>query len=138
MSLTFTQATDAILGRFKTAWDTTGLVAGYKGVEFDRPAGQVNWAFVMIEHAGSQQTTLGGNQNRDFNRFGTLRVQIHVPIGQGFTPAYPLAKVVVDAFEGVSESSSLWYRDVRIQEIDEDGGFERLQVLVDFSYDETK
>jgi len=138
MNLTFAQANDDILALLKAAWDPTGHEMFYDDIREQRETDQTPWAQVVVRHAAGQQDTLGGIGNRSFLRLGVVIVTINTPSGSGLSTAYALAKVVADAYEGVSSPNGVWFRNVRINELGRDGTFYRTNVLIDFEYSEMK
>ncbi len=138
MNLTFAQANDDILALLKAAWDQTGHEMFYDDIREQRETDQTPWAQVVVRHAAGQQDTLGGVGNRSFLRLGVVIVTINTPSGSGLSTAYALAKVVADAYEGVSSPNGVWFRNVRINELGRDGTFYRTNVLIDFEYSEMK
>lgn len=138
MNLTFAQANDDILALLKAAWDPTGHEMFYDDIREQRETDQTPWAQVVVRHAAGQQDTLGGVGNRSFLRLGVVIVTINTPSGSGLSTAYTLAKVVADAYEGVSSPNGVWFRNVRINELGRDGTFYRTNVLIDFEYGEMK
>lgn len=138
MSLTYKQANDDILALLKAAWDTTGHKMFWEGVRDQRETDQLPWATVVVRHATGQQDTLGGIGNRQFVRLGTMVVSIYTPSSSGLSEGYNLAKVVADAYEGVSSPNGVWFRNVRVNELGREGTFFQTNVVVDFEYYETK
>lgn len=138
MSLTYEQANNEILSLLKTAWDTTGHKMNWEGVRDQRETDMSPWATVVVRHAAGQQDTLGGVGNRQFLRLGTVVVTINTPSSSGLSEGYNLAKVVADAYEGVSSPNGVWFRNVRINELGREGTFFQTNVVVDFEYYETK
>mgnify|MGYP000046911348 CR=1 FL=1 len=137
--MTFEQAHDEILGMFKTAWDTTGYKASYTNVTPDFPDDPEPWARPKVKHhAGGSGSLTGASGSRRYERPGLLIVQIFVPKGEGLSEAYSLGKVIADAYEGQSSASGAWFRNIRPDEVGEDGDFEQLNMLIDFTYDEVK
>lgn len=83
--------------------------------DIDRPRAHV--AFSHTE-PGRASLTGGLGGKRRYQRSALLTVQIRAPIadGQGLSLSQKLAKLVADAYEGKS-LGSLWFRNVRVQEI---------------------
>lgn len=138
MSLTYAQANDEILILLKSAWDPTTHQLFYSNVRDEKEIDQSPWASVVVRHAAGQQDSLGGRGNRLFLRLGIMIVTINTPSASGLSDAYALAKVVSDAYEGVSSPNGVWFRNVRINELGRDGSFFQTNVIVDFEYTETK
>lgn len=138
MSLTYDQATNEILTLLKTAWDTTGHQMDWENTREQRETDNSPWASVVVRHVSGQQDSLGGLGFRSFIRFGVLIVTIRIPSGSGLSTGNTLAKVVADAYEGVSSPNGVWFRNVRINEQGRDGSNFVINVLADFEYTETK
>lgn len=139
MTLTYDQAKNEIQKVLYDAWNTTGYQIHFEEVYKERSANKDPWAVSQMRHYSGRQTTLcNADGEKRFTRQGVLTVQIFVPGGKGLSTAYNLGKVVSDAFEGVSNSSGVWFRSVRIREVGRDGEFFQLNVIVDFQYDEIK
>ncbi len=140
MSGTYNEGNIDILTLFKTAWDTTGFTALYPNVPGEPPKAQVPWARVTLQHTGGGQGSLSGALGtKKWDRNGVLIVQVFVPNGEGLSQAYSLAKIVTDAYEGVSSPlRGVWFRNARINEVGPDGEWFQVNALVDFMYDEIK
>lgn len=147
MSATFETAVDEMSKLFWEAWEPTGNPVHWPGVAFNVPGTDNSfippqdspWARFAVLHAtGGQRSLTGLGNKKKWGREGTLWVQIFVPIGSGLSTAYQLAKIVTDAYEGVSTPSCVWFRNARINEVGATGGYEQLNVRVDFTYDEIK
>lgn len=65
---------------------------------------------------------------------GTIFVQLFVPIGQGLTLGYTLARLVVQAYR--SARGAVWYRRQQFREAGNSGAFEQINVTVEFTYDD--
>ena len=138
MSLTYLEANDDILTLLKAVWDPTGHAMNYDNVREQRENDQSPWAWVAVRHVAGQQDTLGGQGYRLFLRIGLITVTINTPSSSGLSEGYNLAKVVADAYEGVTSPNGVWFRNVRINELGRDGAFFQTNVLVDFEYYEQK
>ena len=140
-----TDARDAILSHFKTAWDAqtspvpTVYYAGTRAGNEDLPNQTSPWVRISVAHAISGQATLGGVGNRRFRKVGTVTIEVRTPIERnGLTSNDRYVKVAVDAFEGestVSGGGTVWYRNVSAVEIGADGSWWLSNVTADFEYD---
>jgi hypothetical protein len=143
MSLTRIEAIDEIFALFKAAWDTTGY--GDR-VKYDNvasksvpPEGTNPWARVVLRHGASSQATLANEAGRRrFRRTGVLTIQIFILPGIGLTGDADLPTIVRNAFEGVTSSGGIIFRDVAINEIGSDGDYFQTNVVAFFEYDEIK
>jgi hypothetical protein len=143
MSLTRKAAISEMATIFKTAWDTTGYGTRVKydnvGVTTVPPSGVEPWARFTLRHAASEQATLSGVVgSRRFRRTGILVVGIFTPPGDGLSGATDLAKIIQDAYEGVTSPNGVIFRGVAINEVGPDGDFFQTNVVVNFEYDEVK
>lgn len=136
MSLTYAAARDEILTLFRTAWLANGSSAAvplfYDDVAKDAPSA-VSWARVTVRH------NTGGNDgigNRLRIRTGTVTIQIFTTFGEGLASVDVLGKVAVDAFHGKATSGGAWFRNVRLNEVGQDGKWFQTNVLADFEYNE--
>jgi hypothetical protein len=120
------------------AWTPTGYDLRWDDVQKQRDQSNDPWAVFVVKHATGSQKTLGGVGSRMFERTGIAIASIFTPTGNGLSDSYVLAKVVANAYEGKSSDNGVWFRNVRIQEIDSEGQFRQLNVLTDFEYTETK
>ncbi len=143
MSLTQTQARDAINAAFKAALDAynTANATSYAAVYQDVPTTPTTAAHfrVFINHGSGDQQTLAGVGNRRFSRAGVVIVQIMTPFGDGFTLADKLVTVPRNAFEGVSTSNGVWFRRVSPGiEAGKTGDFYQMNVTANFTYTERR
>lgn len=140
MSATYNEAKDAIIAVFKTAWDTTNLVAIYENVKGATPTTEDAWARVVMRHgtpfsAGSLSGALGVQR---FDRVGLFIVSIFIPNGEGLKQGYILGKTLADAFEGQDTPNAVWFRRASLNEIGPDGEWYQLNFIVEFEYEEIK
>ncbi len=149
--LTFEQARDAILTRFKTSWDlnTPSLNGGqpvyveYQNVvpgQSPLSVGHRPWARIRVAHTHSSQTAMGVVGNRVFTRLGQVVVQIFTPAGQqGLVLSDRLGIIAMSIFEGEETSESdIWFRDVTYREIGVDEAWYQANVSGMFEYRTTK
>jgi hypothetical protein len=147
VSLTFEQARDEMLTRFKTQWDAdTPAVNGgtVPTVEFTNieklvaPVIGAAWARVAVQHSEGFQATLGETGGRRFSRTGFVSVSIYVPTASGLALLDRLSKIAQDAFEGKATPGGVWFRNVRFREGTPEGAWFQGAVLADFEYDQVK
>lgn len=144
---TIMEAEDDTLARFKAAWDTVGHAVVYTDVPLDAAAEAatnpesatlVPWARVSIKNNTRTQATLAGPLGRRFDARGVFIAEIYTPAGDGLTLARILARLVEQAFEGVSTPNGVWYRNVRTNEVGPDGPWFHVNVIAEFQYDEVR
>ena len=137
LSLTYEEARDEIFSLLKTAWDTTGFPIKWPGKAFNKPEPASTYAELVFHHLAGGQMGFGSGSNM-WRRAGSLLFRVNVPMGEGFTDAYVLAKVIADAIEGNATPGGVWFRDTSIREGDEVGGYDRITVETIFEYTEVK
>lgn len=143
------QARDEILALFKTAWDagaeSSGIAVIYPDDGTQPPDAQETgkagsptpWARVSLIHAaGGTASLTGGLGIHKETSEGFLQCEIYVAPAQGLRQADRLAKIVKNAFRGQTTAGGATFRNVRHQEIGRDGAWVRMDVLVEFEYDE--
>ena len=152
MSLTLSQARDAINQKFWDDWNslagaqnggTVPLVRWQGEDDGDKPPATSPWARVTILHATSSQDVLGvAGGGRSFERTGSVIINIFAPLsgGQGLTQAEALAIIAQNAFEGQTAGAGdcIWFRNVTVNEIGPDGAWFQFNVTADFLYPENK
>lgn len=139
-------AIDSINGLFLAAWTAAPASQSADRIKWDNvgatstpPAGAEAWARFVLRHGPSAQATLSGTQgNRRFRRTGVITIQIFQPSGRGLTGGQDLAKIIQDAYEGVTTPDGVIFRGVQINEVGEDGDFFQTNVVTTFEYDEIK
>lgn len=149
--LTFEEARDYILDKFKLAWDTNSpAINGGTAPDIEysnlQPSqahlgkGNRAWARATVRHGSGEQRSFGTSGNRIFTRRGIVTIQIFTPAGkQGLVLADRLGKVAVDAFEGEETSTGdVWFRNVAYREIGVDGNWFQVNALAEFEYDAVK
>lgn len=136
--MTADEARDVMFTVFKTAWDSTEYA---ENVVYSDKAGAPSdapWARVTLRHATGRQASLAGAMGaKKWTQTGTIWVQVFAPVGFGSASAYTLATLVVNAFRD-AKGLSVWFRNPRMQEVGSSGAFEQINVLTDFTYDETR
>lgn len=96
------------------------------------------WVSIRVQHISGTQRSLGGLGCRRFERSGYIEIKVYTLSGEGFTKADPLATILVDALEGQTTTSGIWFRAVRASEGGKSGAFQRTIVTADFEYDQVK
>lgn len=146
----FEEASDEINELFLDAWTlNTPSICGYvpqvywKGLTPDQiPSKTAYWAKVGVYPVNSPQTALGMGTapqgNRRFTTYGNVIVQVMCPanLGDAYQIGKRLSQVAQSAFRRKSTPSNVWFRDARINPLDQKEGFERFNIVADFQYDE--
>ncbi len=137
--MTFDEARDVMVGVFYSAWKALAPApVVWTDVPEDVPETETEWARVTVRHAtGGQGSLAGADGAKRWDRSGTLFVQVFAPVGDGSTRAYSAAQLVANAFQD-ARGLSVWFRNIRINEVGTSGAFEQINVLVDFTYDDVR
>lgn len=125
-----------------TAWDAT-VKQYWEGVTVlgtSQPTSNDTWFRASARHiTGDQASLAGANGVRRWNRTGFITVQCFAPLARGSVQrATQLASVVRDALQGKQTESCIWFRNARINEIDEDRDWFNVNATIDFDYDELR
>lgn len=135
--MNITEARDAILTLFRVAWlaDATSqnVPLYYWDVTADAPTDD-EWARVTVRHLTGGNAAIG---NKLFERTGVVTVQIFTQFGTGNVLSDELAQIAVNAFDGQS-TGAVWFRNVRVTEIGQDGQWFNVNVYAEFEYTERK
>lgn len=143
MTATVLQARDEINTLAKAAFDAATLPTGFLVIWDDAnpptQTSQFPWARVSVRHnAGGQSTISGGLGKGRYERKGTVYVNLFCAPGDGLRVLDPLVKTVLDAYEGKSTPSQVWFRKARVREMGIVKGWYQINVLIDFVYEEIK
>lgn len=139
---TIAEARDEILLHFRTAWDLgTSTRLLYDDKHRDVPD-NADWARVTVQHNITQQATVGGRitpgggGGQRFRRFGIVTIQIFTVSGDGLTTSDVLVQLALNAFEGKRTGSDrVEFRNVRPNEIGQEGPWHQTNVIAEFVYD---
>lgn len=135
--MTYNEAVDAILGRFKSLWDTTGHAVVWDDVTAQPPVADSPWARAIIKHADAGQGSLAGATGATmWDRSGVFYVQIFTPSGDGASVGRTLAQILTDDFQ--SAKGNIWYRNARMREKGRDGAWFMTLFSVDFEYTDVR
>lgn len=140
MSATPTQARDEILAKFHETWDADEASASVPVLYGDRSQSVPSegaWVRIIVRHAAGSQVTLSNEEgSRRFRYTGTVFVQVFTPHADGMVDSDDLATIAMRAFEGeVTSPGRVIFRQVRLNEIGQEGQWFQTNVLADFEYD---
>lgn len=145
MSADYLQARSQMNKLFFDAWKSgSSEIVGYvPNVEWQglypisKPENDKFWCRVSIQTIDESQTTLQNNCRR-YTALGLFFVQIFGPVCKpdSFKKTAMLAKLAKNAFQGKTTSGGLWFRNARINELEPEEVWQRINVIVGFQYDE--
>lgn len=146
-AVTMATAVAEMEAKFRAAWNNPApRLADYPNQDFTLPAFTVVWARWRCQHAAGNQASLANViGKRRWNRAGNVIVQVFTPLNASELSAYDTAEIVVGAYEGKTTPSGVWFRNVRIQEVNKDidggltanvAGWNQRNVYADFLYNQ--
>lgn len=150
MPSTFAQARDEVMQLVNDAWTNAALTRDLILEFADTPSttapntadtgdGPPAWGRVGMFHTGGGQASLSNTMGRRrWERRGFVMISLFTPQGDGLSTSDEICKIVMDALEGATTPSGVWFRHARINEVGVDGAWHQANVLADFSYDEVK
>jgi hypothetical protein len=148
--ITYHQADDEINATFLTAWNAeSGAIVGYvpeirwQNVQRrEIPDGSKFWVRISKDTVYERQATLstceGIPGQRKYTANGLVFVQLFCPKSnaQAFELGQQLAIIARNSFRGKTTPGNIWFRNVRINELQPDELFYRLNIIAEFEYDE--
>lgn len=132
---TVAEARDIMLGHGTTATGLSAAAVVYGDTAPTLTGVEAAWARVTVKHAGGAQRGIGGFIKR-YIRFGVLCVELFCRPGSGKQSADNMGQAVLTYLESAS-SSQVAYRNIRVVDVGQDGGFTKTNVYADFEYDHT-
>jgi len=147
--IAFSDTRDEIGALFLTAWQSTVAIVGYvpevqwQGVQYrTMPDGSKYWARLskqtVIESQATLSTCEGLPGQRKYETSGLIFVQIFCPKSdsQAFELGQKLATVARNAFRGKVTPGKIWFRNVRINELEPEELYQRFNVVSEYEYNE--
>lgn len=146
----YDQIDDEINSLFYEKWkaETTSIV-GYipkvywQGVEErETPDSSKFWARLSRQTVGEEQATLSNCEGlpgqKKYEAYGLVFIQIFCPKSetQAFNLGKLLAKVARNSFRGKRTPGGIWFRNVRINELEPEELYERFNVVTEYEYNE--
>ena len=97
------------------------------------------WLRATIRHGDGFQSSLTGplEAKKRHTQEGVVIIQIFAESGDGGKAAYDAAQIVSTALKK-SRDIPVWFRRVRINNVDSKGPYDQINVLADFSYDDVR
>jgi hypothetical protein len=135
---TIAQAMTEITALFINVWGTRPCDYPNVAFKIKDVSEKEAWARFRLQHNEGGQRTLAGNDGKSrHGRKGNVIVEVHSPIGTGVKDAYALAESVKNAFEGKRTASGVWFRNVRINEVNDTTLlWYPIVVIADFDYEQ--
>lgn len=154
MTLTTPEARKQMFDRIDSVWSTqAAAIAGalpemrYQGVkEAAKPGADKYWARASTQHVLTRQSAFTNQEQGEggskviYETSGVLYIQIFAPMSDltGWARGELLAQLGKGMFMAWETSGSVWFRNPRFEELEDDGTWYRWNVKVDFQYSEAK
>lgn len=146
----FDDTRDEINTLFSTAWSAkSAAVVGYipeirwQGVQYrSTPDGSKFWVRLSKQTIFEEQATFSDcveePGKKRYTASGLIFVQLFCPKSEtrSFKLGERLSKIARNAFRGKTTPGKIWFRNVRINEIDPEELYNRFNVVAEFEYDE--
>jgi len=111
----------------------------YQGVENASvmPTNKI-WVRLSQQTVIEEQATLAGNDlKRRYTSDGLIFAQMFIPKTTGdYTNGVKIAEYIKNAFRGKQTSNCMWFRNVRIQELNPEEAWFRINVVSEYQYDQ--
>lgn len=134
-----TIARDEMLAMLKTAVETyvtvehlSAIPVIYDDTKKAKPASG-HWVYAKVQHVSGSRTSLGPGGR--FRQAGDLFIQVFTTKGDGLVVSDKLSAAIAAVYAGHASPSGVWFRDVVVKEIGEDGPWFQANVTVEFEYD---
>ena len=146
MTTTYENALAEIFAAFNTAWQAgTASIVGYipviiwPGSDTGVPDASKFWVRISTQGVGSEQSTLAESVvtqgSKRFETFGLIFLQIFAPKrSDSATKSKKLAMLAQNTFR--DGTLNVIIRNARIQELPEENGLIRINVVADYEFDE--
>lgn len=128
------EARNAILARYLNQFDGQFPIA-LDNQPFTPPeTGEgVKWVRVSVQFTDGTQGSLGVENNRRFEKYGLLFVQVFTPTGHATNDNDELAESSLDLFEG-ERLGDLWFNNGRIVTIGSDDEWYQQNVVLELTF----
>lgn len=150
MTLEYDAARDEMFALFNAAWQAnSAAVVGYvpevrwQGRETtEKPDRSKFWARVSLQSVGEGQATLSNcviePGKKKYESFGLIFVQLFGPKSRAtaYDDLQKLAMLARDAYRGKTTPGNVWFRNVRINTLQPEELFYRLNVIGEYEFDE--
>lgn len=146
MTATYDEAKDEIFSQFYTAWKAqSAAIAGYEPEAWwqnlekpYKPPQDKFWVRVSTQSVIEEQSTFRDGVEKRYTGSGLVFVQLFCPktLGDADTLGGKLAEVARNAFRGKKTTGGVWFRNVRINNLEPEELFYRFNVVAEYEYDE--
>lgn len=133
--MTFLEARDEIFKILNDVILPLGILIKWTEIQNTLPLENVFWIRPTLKHTKGNVASLGSANGITLkDRHGFLIVQVFSPLSGNLSENYEICQTIATAYESYKDSC-LWFRDVGIQEIGQDGFFQQINVNATFRYE---
>jgi hypothetical protein len=133
--MNITEARDAMLADLTAALPQEFPVSYVDAAPVEALDGRTAWARCTVKHIDGKQRGFGGDGTKKYESIGIACIEIFAPVGTGLTTGDALASDAKRYLEGL-RSSQVWYRNIRAADVGMDGGYQKINIYADFSYED--
>lgn len=127
-------ANEAMAQRFSDVWTPTGFPFVLGNEKFNAPD-DTPWARMVVRHNAATQSTLGITGARQFDRLGSMLIQVFTPLREGTRRSADLIQTVVNGLEGtVIANTSICVNDVIPREVGPVDKWYQVTIEAEFRY----
>lgn len=148
---TYEEAIDFMYSRFRDVWEAEAAsVVGYTDMPLaiyegmpvsQRTPTNEYWARLSVRNALDRQITIGspGAGQYEYESAGTLTIELYLPKqdNAAITKGRRLAVIVRNAYRGVADGDCVWYFDATVRERAAEERWQRIDVTMTYSFNET-
>ena len=134
--MTPAEARNAIVSRYLTEFNGQFPIA-IDNREFEAPETPEKWTRIAVRFSSGNQSSLGQDGNRKFEKRGLVFIQVFTPSGEGTDNNDSLAKLILDLMDG-ERLDNLWLFNGRINTIGNDGAYFQQNIILDFTFEEIR
>lgn len=144
--MNYINAINDMFSIFNNVWNNeSSTIIGYtpevrwQGVEVGEVDNSKYFARVSQQGVNDRQRTLKTSHNR-YDVTGLLFIQIFCPRSdmEAMYKGRQLSQIVKNAYRGVQTGNNVWFRNVRIKELEPEASFLMFQVIAEYEFSEEK
>ena len=146
MNSDYLTAVNEMYKLFYDAWNIEAqVIVGYtpevmvQGFEKETLPDQSKfWVRLSQRTISEEQVTFSNSHCKKYESNGILFIQLFCPknSNQSYEKAKQLAIIARNAYRGKTTDSSVWFLNVRINELDDEENWFRFNIIAEYKYDE--
>jgi hypothetical protein len=133
--VTFNEAKDFMFKILNDTVSPLSILIKWTEIQAALPAANLFWIRPTLKHTKGNVASLGSANGTTLkDRHGFLIIQVFSPLSGNLSENYTLCQTIVTAYENYRDSC-LWFKDIGIQEIGQDGFFQQININITFRYE---